>query len=118
MTRLADAPPLPVFFAAGALYAAWVFFACGFRMGTPPATLGGYFVLAFLVLFLGLAHGASAAFAAALFAQLPGVRHRPLLVDASVALALGLFYAGLGLSWLKLGLTRSPLRFEDLWFVF
>lgn len=118
MIRLDSAPPLPVFFGAGLLYAALVFFACGFRMGTPPATLGGFFVLAFLALFLGLAHGAATALAAALFAQLPGIRHRPRLADAAVALALGLAYTGLGLAWLKLGMTRSHLRFEDLWFVF
>ncbi len=118
MIRLHDAPPLPVFFGAGVLYAALVFFACGFRMGTPPPTLGGFFVLGFLALFLGLAHGAVTALGAALLAGLPGARHRPRLVDGAVALALGLFYAGLGLSLLKFRMARSHLRFEDLWFVF
>ena len=117
-TASLDNPALPVFLGAGTIYAGALFWSCGFRFTPPPQTLGGYFVLGFLALFLGLAHGALTALAAALLARLPGARHWPRAFDAGVALGLGFFYSGLGLSLVKFGMTRSHLRFEDLWFVF
>ncbi len=113
-----DKPPLPVYLSAGTIYAGALFWVCGFRLVPSPQTLGGYFVLAFLAFFLGLAHGALTALAAGLLARLPGARQWPRFFDAGVALGLGLFYAGLALSLLKFRMTRSHLRFEDLWFVF
>lgn len=117
-TASLDNPALPVFLGAGTIYAGALFWSCGFRFTPPPQTLGGYFVLGFLALFLGLAHGALTALAAALLARLPGARPWPRTFDAGVALGLGFFYSGLGLSLVKFGMTRSHLRFEDLWFVF
>lgn len=113
-----DSPPLPVFLGAGMLYATLLFWICGFRLTPSPPTLGAYLVLAFLALFLGLAHGALAALAAALLGRLFAARRWPRGFDALVALGLGGFYAWLGLSLWKLAITRSHLRFEDLWFVF
>ena len=89
-----------------------------YSLAPPPPTLGAWFVLAFLALFLGLAHGALTALAAALLGRLLAARRWPRGFDALVALGLGTFYAGLGLSLWKYALARSHLRFEDLWFVF
>ena len=107
-----------VFLGAGMVHAATLFWVCGFRLALPPPTLGAYFILAFLALFLGLAHGALTALAGGLLARLLGARRWPRGFDACVALGLGIFYAGLGLSLVKFAMTRSHLRFEDLWFVF
>ena len=117
-TALLDSPSLPVFLGAGMTYALVLFGVCGFRLATPPPTLGAWCVLAFLALFLGLAHGALAALAAALLGRLLAARRWPRGFDALVALGLGTFYAWLGLSLWKYALARSHLRFEDLWFVF
>ena len=113
-----DAPPQLVFLGAGILYATLLFFACGFRIGTPPPTLGGFFVLGFLALFLGLAHGALTGLAAGLVGHLLRSDRWPLVFDVLVAFALGGFYATLGLSLYKFKVAGSHLRFEDLWFVF
>ena len=112
-----ETPPLPVFFAAGLLYAAVLFLVCGFRLAPPPPTLGAYAVLGFLALFLALAHGALTALAATLAGHLVAAHRWARGFDALVALALGLFYATLALSLFKFAVTGSHLRFEDLWFV-
>jgi arylsulfatase A-like enzyme len=114
----AEAPPLPVFLGAGLLYGALLFAVCGFRLAPRPPTASAYLVLAFLGLFLGLAHGALTALVTTLLGRLTPARRWPRLFDAAVALALGLFYSGLGISLFKLAITGSHLRFEDLWFVF
>ncbi len=117
-TAPTDSPPLPVFLGAGMIYAAALFGVCGFRLAPPPPTLGAYLVLAFLTLFLGLAHGALTTLAAALLARLLAAHRWPRGFDALVALGLGWLYAALGLSLFKFAITRSHLRFADLWFVF
>jgi arylsulfatase A-like enzyme len=109
---------LPVFLGAGLIYATALFAACGFQFTPPPPTYGAWAVLAFLALFLGLAHGALTALAADRLACLVRAGRWLRGFDLLVALGLGLFYAGLGLSLLKFHLTGSHLRFEDLWFVF
>ena len=76
-TALLDSPSLPVFLGAGMTYALVLFGVCGFRLATPPPTLGAWCVLAFLALFLGLAHGALAALAAALLGRLLAARRWP-----------------------------------------
>ena len=113
-----DNSPLPVFLGVGMVYATLLFWICGFRLTPSPPTLGAYLVLAFLALFLGLAHGALAALAATVLGHLFAARRWPRGFDALVALGLGSFYAGLGLSLFKFTITRSHLRFADLWFVF
>ncbi len=113
-----DNSPLPVFLGAGILYATLLFWVCGFRLTPSPPTFSAYLILAFLALFLGLAHGALAALAVNLLGRLFVAQRWPRAFDALVALALGTFYAGLGLSLFKFTLTRSHLRFADLWFVF
>ena len=112
-----EVPPTPYFIAGGA-YATVFFALAAFRLPPGPATPGGYFVLAFFVLFLGLAHGALTAFAATLVARLPGLASRPAGGDFVVAVGLGAFYSWLGLSLAQFTFARSHLRFEDLWFVF
>lgn len=109
---------LPVFLGAGMVYAGVLFWACGYRFSAPPPTLGGYFVLAFLALFLGLAHGALTALAAGMAGRLVAAHRWRRAFDALVAATLGAFYSWLGLSLWKFAVTRSHLRFEDLWFVF
>ncbi len=113
-----DSPPLPVFLCAGMIYAAALFAVCGFRLTPPPPTLGAYLVLAFLALFLGLTHGALTTLVAAFLARLLAAQRWPRGFDALLALALGFFYAALGLSLFKFAVTRSHLRFADLWFIF
>ena len=117
-TAPVDSPPLPVFLGAGLIYAAALFGVCGFRLTPPPPTLGSYFVLAFLALFLGLAHGALATLVAALLARLLSVHRWARAFDALLSLTLGLFYAALGLSLVKLAIAGSHLRFAELWFIF
>ena len=112
-----DSPPLPVFLGAGMIYAAALFGVCGFALVPPPPTPGAYVVLAFLTLFLGLAHGAVNALGAALLTHVLADCRWPRAVDTLVALALGILYSTLSLSLFKFTLTRSHLRFEDLWFV-
>ncbi len=112
-----DSPPLPVVFGAGLLYAALLFWACGFRLVPAPPTPSAFVVLALLALFLGLAHGALSALAATLLSRLPGLRRWPLGIDFLVALGLGAFYAWLALSLWKFAIARAHLRFEDLWFI-
>ncbi|MEO8198007.1 MAG: hypothetical protein ABI689_14920, partial [Thermoanaerobaculia bacterium] len=117
-TACSYTPPLPVFFGAGLIYATVLFAACGFRFTPPPPTLGAYLVLAFLTLFLGLAHGAFIGLATVLMGRLLFSHRWARGFDALVALGLGLFYSALGLSLLKFAMTGAHLRFADLWFVF
>lgn len=113
-----DSPPLPVFLGAGMVYATLLFWTCGFRLTPSPSTHGAYLVLAFLAFFLGLAHGALAALVATLLGRPRAARCWPRSFDTLVASSLGCTYAWLGLSLFKFAVTRSHLRFEDLWFVF
>ncbi len=115
---LSDGPRLPVFLGAGMLYAAALLWACGYCFAPPPPTYGSWIVLAFLALFVGLAHGALTAFAAGMAGRLVAAHRWSRGFDALVAATLGGFYSWLGLSLWKFAVTRSHLRFEDLWFVF
>ena len=111
-------PPVPVFFSAGLLYAALLFWLCAFRLTPAPPTRGAFVVVALFALFLGLAHGALGTLIAIFLARLPGLRRWPLARDLLAALGLGALYAWLALSLWKFAIARAHLRFEDLWFIF
>ena len=112
-----DNPYLRVFLGAGLVYAALLFLVCGFRLTARPPTAGAYVVLAFLALFVGLAHGAFFALAAALAEKVLPARRSTRGGDALIAIGIGLFYSWLALSLAKLAMAGSHLRYEDLWFV-
>ncbi|MEO7973795.1 MAG: sulfatase-like hydrolase/transferase [Thermoanaerobaculia bacterium] len=111
-------PRLKVLLAASVIYAVLIFLVDVFLLAVPPPSPGSFAVLAFLVLFLGLAHGAFTAFATTLIGRLLSAHRWPRGFDVLVACSLGLFYSALVLSLLKFSMTGAHLRFEDLWFVF
>ncbi|GMU64008.1 MAG: hypothetical protein AMXMBFR36_02820 [Acidobacteriota bacterium] len=97
--------------APGLLWGIALFVVFAFLVEPRPQKGSQYVVLVLLGLFAAMLHGGTFA-AAASVARRSGV-----WADALLALAAGSVYAFLGLSIVKFSVTRSHLRFEDLWFL-
>jgi len=95
----------------GFLWGAALFTAFAFLVEPGPQTGSQYVVLAVIGLFSALLHGGIFAAAAS------ATRRLGTWADLLLAAAAGGVYAFLGLSIVKFSVTRSHLRFEDLWFL-
>ena len=120
MTRSGDrsggSGELQVFLACGIVWCAACYALIATRLAPPPR-LSGYAILAFQLLFLGLGHAAAWTAASRGGARFLAAHRWGRVYHAALALAAGTAYAWLTLSLLKYALTRSHLRYEDLWFV-
>jgi len=120
MTRSVDrsggSGELQVFLACAVVWCAACYALIATRLA-PPQRLSGYAILAFQLLFLGLGHAAAWTALGRGGTRLLAAHRWVRGYHAALALAAGAAYAWLALSLLKYALTRSHLRYEDLWFV-
>lgn len=120
MTRSGDrsggSGELQVLLACGIVWCAACYALIATRLA-PPQRLSGYAVLAFQLLFLALGHAAAWTGLSRAGARLLAAHRWRRGYDAGIALVAGAAYAWLALSLAKYSLTRSHLRYEDLWFV-